>query len=225
MKRFIVLTGLVLASALTSPVFAVDNASTGGTTRDAIRGTIKPSREDAAENRVNVRATVTQNRTDFRERVKAVRDERKLQILERMEGRFNNINERRTNHFQKVLDRLRRILERIQSRSDRAKSNGKDVSAVETAIAQATAAIDAAEQAVNDQKAKTYNVTVTDETTARNEVGDTLKTLQEDLHATWQKVQDARKAVFDALRKLAAIVGGPKLTPTAVPTATESATQ
>lgn len=150
----------------------------------------------------------------------AIRDAKKQEILAKIEDKLNKINERRTDHFLKVLARLREILAKIQSRSDRAEANGKNVATVDTAIAAAQAAIDTAETAVNAQADKIYKLTVDDETTARNDVGAALKKLQEDLRGVWQIVQDARKAVFAALRALVAIVGteGGTATPSATPT-------
>ena len=120
----------------------------------------------------------------------------------------------------KVLERLREILAKIESRTDRAESNGKNVASVRTAIVAAETAIDAAEEAVNTQAGKIYELTVDDETTARSDVGETMTGLQEDLKDVWQEVQDARAAVFAALRALVSIVGndGGTATPSATPT-------
>jgi vacuolar-type H+-ATPase subunit I/STV1 len=199
MKRFITIVSLLAISTLTSPVFAQDSTNSDLPVRDVMRQNIVERKEEVME-----------KRTELRERIQTVRDERKLQALERIENMLNRINERRTDHFLRVLERLRRILGRIQARSDRAKAAGKDVSAVEAAIAQATAAIDTAEQAVQAQKVKVYEVSVTDETTARSEVAELLRQLHEDLRAVGEQVRTARQAVFDALRQLVAVVGEPE---------------
>ena len=165
-------------------------------------------------------ASTTARKEDRMASIAAFRDQKKQAVLERIEEKLNQINERRTNHFLKVLERLREILAKIQSRSDRAEANGKNVASVDTAIAAAEAAIDTAEAAANTQADKVYDVTVNDETTAHSDVGAAMKQLQEDLRAVWQVVQDARKAVFAALRALVAIAGndGGTATPSATPT-------
>lgn len=153
------------------------------------------------------RASVSARREEMRTRLQAVRDEKKLQLLERIEEKFAQINRRRTDHFLKVLDRLREILAKIQSRADRAEANGKNVSGVDAAIAKATAAIDAAEAAVNTQAENVYEITVSQESTVRNDVGVLMKKLQEDLRATRDWVQKARTAVFDSVQALVRVVG------------------
>ena len=165
-------------------------------------------------------ASTTARKEDRMASIAAFRDQKKQAVLERIEEKLNQINERRTNHFLKVLERLREILAKIQSRSDRAEANGKNVASVDTAIAAAEAAIDTAEAAANTQADKVYDVTVNDETAAHSDVGAAMKQLQEDLRAVWQVVQDARKAVFAALRALVAIAGndGGTATPSATPT-------
>jgi hypothetical protein len=119
---------------------------------------------------------------------------------------LNRINQRRTDHFLRVIERLRRILARIQVRADRAREAGKDVGGVEALIAQATTALDSAEQAVQAQKGKVYEINVTDETTARDEVSATVNSLHDDLRAVRDLVNDARQAVFNALQELVGIV-------------------
>jgi predicted nucleic acid-binding Zn-ribbon protein len=158
-----------------------------------------------------VRDTREENRQALRERIRTVRDENKLLALERIEDMLNRINQRRTDHFLRVIERLRSILARITTRTDRAKQAGKDVTGAEALIAQATASIDSAEQAVQTQKAKVYELNVTDETTARDEVSATVNSLHEDLRAVRDLVNDARQAVFNALQELVGVVKEPAL--------------
>jgi hypothetical protein len=230
MKKFIFLVTITLVATFTLPIFAEDTDTTTSTgdamqkVSDENPAGVTEKKPGVMRGNQNVQNAMEQKRLEFTERVQNITDERKLQVLQRVDDLFNTINERRTTHFQNVLDRLRHILDRIQSRSDVAKGNGKDVSAVETAIGQATTAIDKAEQMVADQKAKTYDITVTDETTARSVVSDMLEQLRNDLHAVYDVVKDARQAVFDAFRQLAAVVGTPLATPTAT-SASDAATQ
>lgn len=152
-------------------------------------------------------ASIAARREEIKTRIAVIRDEKKRALVERIEKNLNQINQRRTDHFLKVLERLREILAKIESRTDRAQTNGKNVSNVRSAITTAETAIEAAEKAVNAQTDKVYEVTVSDESTARNDIGTTMKKLQEDLRATRDFVHKARTAVFDALRALVAVVG------------------
>lgn len=215
MRNVLLLTALL--SVFSGSVLAQINPRDIRTTRSAIR---EERKEDRAENREERKASMSARREEFKDRMQAVRDEKKLAVLKRIEEKLAKINERRTGHFLKVLARLREILAKIQSRSDRAEANGKNVSSVDTAIGAAETALDAAEVAVNAQADKVYELTVDDETTARNDVGGFMKKLQEDLRVIRDFVHKARTAVFDALRALTRIVGsdGGTATPSATPT-------
>ena len=217
--RFVVSLSLVIAAVFVSPVLAQDSTPTksparrpvyegqqekNSIVRDALRPTVM---DELAE----VRDTREENRQALRERIRTVRDENKLLALERIEDMLNRINQRRTDHFLRVIERLRSILARITTRTDRAKQAGKDVTGAEALIAQATASIDSAEQAVQTQKAKVYELNVTDETTARDEVSATVNSLHEDLRAVRDLVNDARQAVFNALQELVGVVKEPAL--------------
>ena len=188
--------------------------------REEIKTQMEERREQFQVRKEERMASLSARKEELRTRFKAIRDEKKAQLLERVEDKVNQINERRTDHFLKVLERLREILAKIQSRADRAEANGKNVSGVDTAIASAESAIGAAETAVNTQADKMYELTINDESTARNDVGAALKKLQEDLKATRDVVNKARTAVFDALRALVRLVGNDAgtATPSATPT-------
>lgn len=138
--------------------------------------------------------------------IRKMRDARKKQVVERVQTKLGEVNERRTDHFLKVLERLSMVLDKIESRMEKAKAEGKNVASIETAIASARTAISSAESAVNTQKAKTYEITVTDDTTARNDVGAAVKQMQEDLRAVQDAVQAARSAVQNVFKEIKTVV-------------------
>lgn len=146
-------------------------------------------------------------REEVKAKVTAMRDVRKKQVVERVQSKISDINTRRTDHFLKVLERLSTILDKIQSRTEKAKAEGKNVTSIESAIASARTAISSAESTVNTQKAKTYQITVTDDTTARNDVGATAKQLESDIRAVQDTVQVARQAVQNVFQQIKTIVG------------------
>jgi len=180
---------------------------------------IEQGRANGEVRQEELKASIAARREGIQARIQAVRDEKKRAVLERIEEKLNQINKRRTDHFLKVLGRIREILAKITARTDRAEAKGKNVARVRTAIAAAETAIRTAETAVKAQAEKVYEVTVKNETTARNDVGATLKTLQEDLRGVWRVVQDARKAVVAALRALVAMGGSEGGTATPTPSA------
>ncbi len=198
---------VVSAFLLVSSVFAQD-AAPAQSLRDSRQEARQEYREEKKELRQEFQEDRKENREEFKERMKAIRDEKKLAALERIEEKLAAINSRRTEHFLKVLARLREILSKIESRSEKAAENGKDITGVTSAIGAANTAIDTAETAVNTQKEKVYEVTVNDETTARSDAGAAMKQLQEDLRKVFDVVKTARTAVHDALKALVAVAGG-----------------
>lgn len=168
--------------------------------REEIKASASATREEAQQNAL-------EKRTAARERWQAIKDERKLAALERIETHLVNINTRITDHFSRVLTRLEAILAKISTRADRAAKNGKDISSVTTATASAQAAIDDAKAAVAAQAANTYEVTIDDETAARSEVQTAMQELKADLAAVREAVTAAREAVHAAAQALRLVIG------------------
>jgi len=197
--------------------------------------------EEFQQNRREIQRLIEQNRTEFRnqiqnkrvemktriealkaqlrERLKERIEERKRAIVERIYERINALNERMTNHYLDVLYRLEKVLERIESRTAKAKLNGKDVSKVEEAIQKAHEAIEKAREAVKAQAEKVYEPPeITTEENLRLDVGKLRQQLHDDLKAVEKLVKDARDAVRQAAVALAQI---PKVDELEVPTTTQ----
>lgn len=175
-------------------------------------------KEARAAIKEEIQADMTARKEAFREKLAEIKDENKRIVVERINDKIANINERRTTHMTTVLEKLEGILARIKERTATAAANGKDVTNVNSAIDAAQRAIDAAKQAVNDQKAKEYVVSIETEETLRTTVGSTVSQLQADLRATHKLVVDAKQAVMQAARLLAIIVGATTPAPSATPT-------
>lgn len=191
----LVLCPLIFLLVLSAhPVLAIDDA-----------GISRPSKPQVRKE--EVRQVKEAKRADAKERFAVIRDERKRTLVERVENSLDAINERRTDHFARVLERLSSILEKILSRADAMKSNGTDVSAVEAQVQQAQSAIAAAQEAVRTQAAKDYSLEITDETTVKEIVSGVYRQLQADLKATGELVRKARAEVAEAFQTLARVAG------------------
>ena len=175
------------------------------------RDDLKDKRTELLENRQN-RIEDKKNKMEERKaNIQAKLNERKTKIIEKLQAKFSNINERRTNQILTHLDRLGKILDKIQARAVKVKTNGKDTTSVDALITTARTAIATAKSAVEEQQDKTYQITVTSETQARNEVGQTSKLLQTDLQTTRNLVKAAKDAVQNAAKQLRTIVGEEKV--------------
>ena len=169
---------------------------------------LKNTREATREaKRAEIKESAQTKKEEVKAKVTAMRDERKKQIVERVQERLGAVNTNRTDHFQKVLDRLSTVLDKVVSRSEKLKAEGKNTANIEAAVTTARLAITTAESAVVTQKGKTYKVTVTDDTTAKNDVGATVKQLQTDLQSVQVVVKAARDAVENVYQVMKTVVG------------------
>jgi hypothetical protein len=89
--------------------------------------------------------------------------------------------------------------------------SGEDLTSVATSLSLANTAIAEAIAAVTAQAEKTYSISVTSETNAKNDVGKVRKQLAADLKKVRDSVQNARKKVGDALKALKSAIGKPVL--------------
>lgn len=160
--------------------------------RGEVRNTIEAKRTE-------VKATVERKRTELRDRLSAVRDERKRAVVERLYDNLNALNKRMVDSFLSKLEHIEDILDRVQSRADKAEANGLDVSSAETAIAAATQSIERARLVLQEQAGKSYAIEVTDEATLREKV----QTVKEQLRADLAAARDAVKAAMEAVREAA----------------------
>lgn len=156
----------------------------------------------------NIKEKVASRTAQLKERLKTFRDQKKAQIVERVNDRIANINEVRTNNMLKHLNKMSGILAKLENRVN--DITDKDTTAAKTAINNAKAKVASAEAAVNTQAQKDYPIEATSEGTIKNNVVDARLALQRDLKALHELVKEARKAVGHAIQVVAETLGGVK---------------
>ncbi len=178
------------------------------------------------EVRDDLKTRIDAKRAELKTRLQRIKDERKRQVVEKIDRSLDALNKRMTDHFMKMLDKLEDILARISERADRAESGGTDVSSVDAAIIAAQEAIRTARTAVEAQAAKTYNLAVNTEAGLRSDVGKARQALHADLKALFETVKKAKNAVHEAARAFAEAHGRdlPSPSPTVLPSPTPTPT-
>lgn len=239
-RLFTILFGIAILSSLNSnPVFSQDVATsliqhikTRGVMspqefqqmREKIRAEIEERKiqlkERLNEWREEVRSKVENKRVELKKILEKMRNQKDEEIIMRVYDRINKLNERMTEHYLQVLEKLERVLERIESRAAKAHMNEVDVSKVEQAINNAKVKIEEARNAVIEQSKRVYAVEARDETTVKDGVKAIRKKLHEDLKRVEQLVKSARDAVHNAAVLLAQI---PNVDKFEVPTSTKKA--
>lgn len=194
MKPISIFTGFLLTFLLFSP-FVV--ARGDDSFRQEVQTRVQERREERQE-----------NREEFRAQIQTIRDERKREIVEKLNDKLSSVNERATDHWVEVLEKLKEIVTRIDTKAQDLEGEGVDISQIEAAIALANNAIAEAQSAVSTQAGKTYEITITDETNLRADVGKTVSQMHKDLRDTHKVIVAAKQAVMQAAMELAKIKSG-----------------
>ncbi|AKM79591.1 MAG: hypothetical protein UX85_C0001G0250 [Candidatus Beckwithbacteria bacterium GW2011_GWB1_47_15] len=193
MKKW--LTALALALLLVSPA----NASPRGIEVQNLE-TLKERLQERLEERITTREEHREELDDWRAtlsaRLKQIRDERKLRLAAHLTERFNQINQKYTEHVARLLNRMRAILAKLETRVEEAGGDAE----TEAAIAAAYSAIAEAETANETQAAKEYELVFDDEAGLRSAAATAKQLLKDDLGELRDKVHQARKAVVEAIR-------------------------
>lgn len=151
--------------------------------RQQIKDRVQTKREETRE-------IIATRREEFKAKLQTIKDQKKKVLVERIDTKLINVNTKHTDRFTQVLSNLQTVLDKMSEDLDKT---------------QAQTAIDAAKEALENQAAKTYNITISTETALRSDVGIVTSQLRQDLVATHKLVVDAKQAV-QALRKDSAIM-------------------
>lgn len=151
---------------------------------------------------------------EFHEKLAAIKEQRKKQLLQRIQDKTAQINTKRTDFMSAVLEKLASILARSEARVSDAKSRGINTTAAESAIAIAKQKIDQAKSSLESQAGQTYSLEIQSETTLKATVGQTVSELESDLKSAHALVVAAKQAVSDAVHEVTKLHERPKLNPT-----------
>ncbi len=181
--------------------------------------------KDFQAKRTAVTKTIQTKKTELENEIKKIKDTAKQTGAKNVYDSFNKLNKETTDQFQKSLNQIADVLDKVKSRTDKAEANGATVIAVRTAITTAETAIVTARAAVTAQAGKVYTFQVGTDATLKTDVGKARQAL----HADLVKVRDLVKAARDAVHQAAVLLGqiqgvdefeAPTPTPTLTPTPT-----
>lgn len=234
----------VAFSALALPVFAQVGTSTPlapgqfreqereriQQVRQGFQQEVKDLREAFSDKVKNIREAgkkeIENEKNKLKEGVKVLRDTKKRTRVVQLGDQIAKLNADKVEQFGEQVQKLESTLTRIQTRMQKAASQGLNTQPVQTAIAAAQTAISSAKTAITAQAAKLYAIPVTATTTDSNvgKVGAQVRdALRADLLAVQTLVKSARDAVQQAAVTLAQI-HGVSLPPAPTPTSTATST-
>lgn len=169
-------------------------------------GEFKEERKEVITNfRTNQRELVASKTAALKAALARFRNKQKATTVERINNLLASLNEKATNRMEKHLDKLLKILSKLETRVEGAEG---DKTAANAAIADAKEAIDAAKAALTEQVQNDYTIEVTSEAKVKENAVEARSNLHADLKEVHNKIVDARKAVADAIRTASSSLGG-----------------
>ena len=213
-RRFVSL--LVILSFLLAPaflpveVYGIDSADASSsaktTTEETAASRVESKAARIQEIRIQARDKYSTAKATFDARVAKLRDQAKTAILTRLVGKYNTLLEKWVKSWSVALERLAKILDKLDSRATEVKATGVDISKYQTAASDASDKIDSAQASLQELADNIYVPEITTDAELGTQVSDITSQFTKDVQATFDAVSEARAAVrstFDVLKGLA----------------------
>lgn len=180
--------------------------------RETFKEMLQVQKEERKTKMEQMRKSFKEKRAEFKEKIETIKDERKKQLTEKIDNRMTTVNKNQTGRMLKALERLTEHLNKLlEERIVKTEENSTEVSAVEKLIETAKTAISDAMAIVEEQAAKDYAFTITDEKNLGQSVKASYDTLSQDLKNAQESLFKAKDAVVNAYKAAATLK---KITPT-----------
>lgn len=186
-------------SAITFLTFAlVSTVSAQATSRTPTPARAQDARTTSAEETTPATEEEREaRREEFQTKLEEMKDIRKQAMIERIDEKINNFNERHTTKLETGITRMQSVLDGIATKA--ATLNDTDL---DEAIESAQEAIDVAQEAVTAQLEMEYVIDLEDETEVRSAAQEIFTQFRANLQAVHEAVKDAHMAVVKAARLL-----------------------
>lgn len=195
-----------IAQETTDPVISQTQAP-----RQVLQENRASKRENIEQKKQDLQARIQANRDEMKEkiakkeealqeRLSLIKDQRKKAAAERINTKVATFNTNHTNRLSSAVTTLSEILTKIKE--GQGTLTGENTSSLSAAITNAEEKIQQAQEAVAAQAVRDYTLTIQDEATLRNDIGQTVSTFRTDIAATHKTVVDAKQAVMQAAQIL-----------------------
>lgn len=197
MKRILSLSIFALLTlAIGNPIQAQSPSFREATT-PSMRNTTMERLENTVERVQLTQEEKEEKRADFQEKLGEITDIRRQAMIERVDEKISNFNERHSTKLQTGLARMQTVLDKIGTKA--ATLNNAELDAQ---IESAQTAIDEAEVAILAQLENEYVLDLTDETSIRSSAQELFTQFKTDLKTVHELVKEAHMAVVSAARML-----------------------
>lgn len=178
---------VLLFICFTSSALAIGDASSASKLQDQAKSLQEQKQAAILKIKENAKISIKAKQDEFRTKLQTLKDVRKKTILENVNAKLGNVNEKNTNRFSELLTKLQALL-------DKAKLTATDTKTIAVLDA-AQIAIDMSKTAVADQAANEYVIQITDETALKANANMAISQLKKDLASVHKLVIDAKRAV------------------------------
>lgn len=172
---------------------------------------LKQEREQAREEFRTSTASAQERRQALLEKFSEIKDERKKSILEKLQGNVTDRQQRWGEHWSDVLTRLGTILDKIES-----------VGGTTAEVTTARASIQAAQTAIDDFKAQTYEVSFESEDTVGQHMSTLVQQFKSDSKDVFSLIKQAKDDVKAAAQAAKGSQSDTETETSPTPTATTS---
>jgi len=179
--------------------------------RETFQEKLQSEKEERKMKMEEMKKSLKEKREAFKIKTQTIKDERKKQLTEKIDNRMSTVNKNQTARMVKALEKLTEHIDKLEERITKAKEEGIDVSSVETLITTAKITISAALAIIEEQAAKDYAFTITDEKNLGQSVKASYDTLSQDLKNAQESLVKAKEAVVAAYKAAGTLE---KITPT-----------
>lgn len=231
MKKLSIYVGAICALAILLSASAINAqnriASSEPEALATVQNRVLSETQNVQQLQTEADAKITKMRANMQKIMTSIKDEQKQRMANQINEQITRLNKVWTDHFTSVLNKLDLALQKIKTRTDKAKTNGKDTSLINIAIQSAQTSIEVARKAVATQATNSYIVNATSvqdglstpsaETQKDQDL--MMKNLKSQFRATRDQLQkdistlrdgvvkDARNSVKNALETLSQIAG------------------
>ena len=184
--------------------------------KETFKEMLQVQKEERKTKMEQVRESFKEKRAEFKEKIETIKDERKKQLTEKIDNRMTTVNKNQTDRMLKALERLTEHVNKLEERIVKTEENSAEVSAIEKLIETAKTAISDAMAIVEEQAAKDYAFTITDEANLGQSIKASYDVLSSDLKKAQESLVKAKEAVVSVYK---AVLSLEKITPTPTVTA------
>lgn len=191
-------TSIIVSTIL--PVLAQDITAKQATATAAKRQWTQAVKPVAREKPGAAKEKIASREGALKAKLEKFRDQKKAALAERINANINTINQNRVKQWEKNLNSMSTILDKLDNRIKRGTSDIKDTEAAKSAIDLARTTIASASSAVSTQAQNSYTVNVTSESKIKADVKLQRDKLHNDISSVRKLLVEAKQRVADAIR-------------------------